>query len=152
MTGAPREAGWLHNLIALAYGSVFWIIASLGLPPGFVVKLETKGRRSGKTRSTILLTASHNGERYLVSVLGDGCQWVRNVRAAGGEAVIQHGRRRDVSLADVPVERRAPVLRAYLKWALGARPLFGVSHKAPVEEFAAIADRHPVFRIVERSP
>jgi len=38
---------------------------------------------------------------------------------------IRHGRRRAVRLEEVPVEQRAPVLKAYLKWALGARPLRG---------------------------
>jgi len=64
---------------------------------------------------------------------------------------IRHGRRRAVRLEEVPVEQRAPVLKAYLKWALGAQPLFEVSHKAPLEEFEGIAERHPVFRIVNRS-
>jgi len=64
---------------------------------------------------------------------------------------IRHGRRRAVRLEEVPVERRAPVLKAYPKWALGARPLFEVSHKAPLEEFEGIAQQHPVFRIVDRS-
>jgi deazaflavin-dependent oxidoreductase (nitroreductase family) len=115
-----------------------------------VVLLQTRGRRSGKLRTTILLTANHEGERYLVSVTGGEAQWVRNVRAAGGEVFIRHGRCRAVRLEEVPVEQRAPVLKAYLKWALGARPLFEVSHKAPVEEFEGIAPRHPVFRIAQR--
>jgi len=146
----PPEAGWLHNLIAVGYGSLFWVIATLGLPPSFVVLLQTRGRRSGKLRTTILLTANHEGERYLVSVTGDDAQWVHNVRAAGGKAFVRHGRRRAVRLEEVPVEQRAPVLKAYLKWALGARPLFEVSHKAPVEEFERIAPRHPAFRIAQR--
>ena len=147
----PPEAGWLHNLLAAGYGSIFWVIATLGLPPSFVVLLQTQGRRSGKLRTTILLTASHEGEQYLVSVTGDDAQWVRNMRAAHGEAFIRHGRRRAVRLEEVPVEQRVPVLKAYLKWALGARPLFEVSHKAPVEEFEGIAPRHPAFRIARRA-
>lgn len=149
MDRAP-EAGWLHNLIAVGYGSIFWVIATLGLPPSFVVLLQIRGRRSGKLRTTILLTATHEGKRYLVSVTGDDAQWVRNVRAAGGKAFIRHGRRRAARLEEVPVEQRAPVLKAYLKWALGARPLFEVSHKAPVEEFEVVAPHHPVFRIAQR--
>ena len=112
-----------------------------------MVILEATGRRSGARHRTILITASDQGNRYLVSVLGEASNWVRNVRAAGGQATIRHGRRRDVVLEEVPVDRRAPVLKAYLKWALGARRLFGVSHSAPVEEFEGIAAKHPVFRI-----
>ena len=80
----PAEAGWLHNLIAVVYGSVFWVIATLGLPPSFVVLLQTRGRRSGKLRTTILLTANDDGERYLASVTGAEAQWVRNAQAANG--------------------------------------------------------------------
>jgi len=150
MTERAPEAGWLHNVIALGYGSVFWVIATLGLPPSFVVLLQTRGRQSGKVRTTILMAANHEGERYLVSVTGDEAQWVRNARAANGDAFVRHGSRRPVRLEEVPVEQRAPMLKAYLKWALGARPLFEVSHKAPVVEFERIASRHPVFRIIER--
>ncbi len=120
----------------------------MGLPPSFIVLLEVRGRRSGRMRSVVLIAGQHEGHRYLVSVLGDDAQWVRNVRAAG-EGIIRRGKRRKVRLEEVPSARRAPMLKAYLKWSLGARPLFEVSHKAPVEEFQRIAPDHPVFRIVE---
>jgi len=147
-----REAGRLHQALELAYGGIFWVIAMLGLPPPFVVILETRGRRSGKRRRTILITANLRGDRYLVSVLGEASNWVRNVRAAGGHVAIRHGRRREASLEEVPTDQRAPILKAYLKWALGARPIFGVTHSAPVEEFEGITARHPVFRIVTSRP
>ena len=143
----PAWARRAHRLVEWVYRRVFWLIASLGLPPAFIVRLEVTGRRSGKVRSTILLCADHDGERYLVSVLGDASDWVRNVRAASGEAIIRHGRARTVQLEQVPVGDRAPILKAYLKRALGARPLFTVAHDAPIEEFERIAPKYPVFRI-----
>lgn len=153
MTGSTpkREAsdsGGLHGFLEAMYGRVFSVIATVGLPPSFIVVLETRGRRTGKTFSTVLITASHEGERYLVSLVGPGCDWVRNARAAGGSAVIRHGKRKPVTLEEVPVERRAPILKAYLKWSLGARVIIEVRHKAPVEEFEAVAAKYPVFRIV----
>jgi len=131
------------------YRRLFQLISTLGLPPSFVVQLEVKGRRSGQVRSTVLLTADYEDARYLVSVLGDNAEWVRNVRAANGHAVIRHGRRRGVLLEEVPVADRAPVLRAYLKWALGARAVLQLGPGSPVEEFQRIAPDHPVFRIVD---
>jgi len=125
------------------------MIAALGLPPAFIIVLETRGRQSGQTRSTVLITGSYEGERYLVSLVGPHCDWVKNAKAAGGEAVIRHGRRRRVMLEDVPVEERAPILKAYLKWSLGARAVIEVSHRAPVAEFEPIAGKYPVFRIVQ---
>ena len=98
----------------------------------------------------MLVTGSHEGERYLVSLVGPRCDWVKNARAAGGKAVIRHGTRRRVRLEEVPVEERAPILKTYLKWSLGARAIIEVSHKAPVADFEAVAAKYPVFRIVPR--
>jgi len=42
--------------------------------------------------------ADFEGERYLVSMLGKNANWVRNLRAAGGQAVLRHGRRESVRL------------------------------------------------------
>jgi deazaflavin-dependent oxidoreductase (nitroreductase family) len=152
MSSEPRrsEVGGVHGFLEAIYGRVFSVIATLGLPPSLFVLLETKGRRSGATRSTVLVTGSHEGERYLVSLVGPRCDWVKNARAAGGKAVIRHGKRRRVRLEEVPVEERAPILKTYLKWSLGARAIIEVSHKAPVADFEAVAAKYPVFRIVPR--
>ncbi len=39
-----------------------------------------------------VVVAMVRGQSYLVSMLGDDVAWVRNVRAAGGRAVLHHGR------------------------------------------------------------
>jgi hypothetical protein len=46
------------------------------------------------------------------------------------------------------VAERAPIIKAYLKWSLGARAIIEVSHKAPVAEFEAAGAKYLVFRIV----
>lgn len=153
MATKGRKLGLSERLFGIAeeaYRRVFWLISTLGLPPSFIVQLEVAGRRTGRARSTVLLTARHEGQRYLVSVLGSTADWVRNVRAANGHAVVRHGRRRRVRLDEVPIEQRAPILRAYLKWALGARAVLRLGPGSPIEEFQRIAPDHPVFRIVDR--
>ena len=123
-------------------------LASLGLMPSDTVTLEVKGRRSGMVRSNVVTWVKQDGERYLVSPRGES-EWVRNVRAADGEAVIRHRGRQRVRLEEVPAEERAPIIKAYLaKTAMATRQHFGVDPKAEIEEFEAIAARHPVFRIV----
>ena len=123
-------------------------LASLGLMPSDTVTLEVKGRRSGMVRSNVVTWVKQDGERYLVSPRGES-EWVRNVRAADGEAVIRHRGRQRVRLEEVPAEERAPIIKAYLaKTAMATRAHFGVDPKAEIEEFEAIAGRHPVFRIV----
>jgi deazaflavin-dependent oxidoreductase (nitroreductase family) len=113
-----------------------------------VVALETRGRRSGKAYLAQLVVAQIGAERYLVSMLGENADWVRNVRASAGAAVLRHGDSETVRLEEVPVSRRAPILKAYLKRAPGARPHFDLNHDAPLAEFERVAARHPVFRIV----
>lgn len=138
----PTRLGKMTNRVMSFY-------SALGLPPSWQVTLEVRGRRSSRVCSTVLVAADHDGERYLVSMLGEGAAWVRNVRAAGGDAVIRHGRRRRVRLEEVPVGRRAPILKAYLNRAIGARPHFELSPDADLEEFERVADKYPVFRAVD---
>jgi hypothetical protein len=81
-------------------------------------------------------------------MLGKDVAWVRNVRAAGGHAVLRHGLAEQVRLEELAVERRAPVLKAYLQIAPGARPHVPVDKDASLEEFRAVAGRFPVFRVL----
>ena len=126
---------------------MFSWLASRGLTPRDTVTLEVRGRRSAQPRSTVVTWVERDGERYLVSPRGES-EWVRNLRAAGGQAVIRHGRRQNVRLEEVPGGERAAILQAYLKKTRRAtRQHFGVEPEAGLEAFEAIAGRHPVFRI-----
>lgn len=124
------------------------IVHALGIAPNYLVTLEVTGRRSGRTISFPLVMSVVGGERYLVSMLGSHVAWVRNVRAAGGSAVLRHGRTERVRLEEIPVEDRAPVLKDYLRRAKGARPHVPVDKDAPLGTFAAIAPKIPVFRVI----
>jgi deazaflavin-dependent oxidoreductase (nitroreductase family) len=114
-----------------------------------LVVLEVRGRTSGKLVHVPLVLVAHDGERYVVSMLGEGVGWVRNVRAAGGQAVLAHGDRTPVRLVEVPAEQRAPILRRYLALAPGARAHMAVDRHDPLSAFEAVADRYPVFRVVD---
>jgi hypothetical protein len=80
-------------------------------------------------------------------MLGANANWVRNLKTAGGRAVLRHGRRERVHLEEVEPGTRAPILRRYLQVAPGARPHIPVDRTAPLTEFARIAADYPVFRI-----
>jgi hypothetical protein len=120
---------------------------SAGIWPKRLATLEVRGRRSGRLRSLPVVIADLEGDRYLVSMLGEGAGWVANVRVADGRAVLRHGRREPVLLEEVEPGERAPILRRYLEVASGARAHFPVDRGAPLSEFEAIAAQYPVFRV-----
>lgn len=98
----PTRLGrWVNRLMC------WW--SGLGLPPRFQAALEVRGRASGHRRSNPVVIATVEGKRYLVSMLGAESDWVKNVEAARGDAVIRHGRRRRVHLTALPPEERAPI-------------------------------------------
>src|SRR6185295_9656671 len=122
-------------------------IHALGVAPNYLVTLDVRGRRSGRTISLPLVMALIEGERYLVSMLGAEVDWVRNVKAAGGNVTLRHGRREEVHLEEVAADQRAPVLKAYLKRAPGARPHLPIHEDAPLSEFEQVSTQFPVFRV-----
>jgi len=117
------------------------------LSPKRAVTLEVPGRHTGRLISFPLVVADCEGERYLVAMLGNDTNWVRNVRAAGGRAVLRRGGREAVRLEEVDPGARAPILRRYLAIAPGARPHLPVNRHAPLEEFERSAAQFPVFRV-----
>jgi deazaflavin-dependent oxidoreductase (nitroreductase family) len=118
------------------------------LSPARAMTLEVRGRRTGRLISLPVVVAGYQGGRYLVSMLGNDANWVHNVRAAGGRAVLRRGRRQEVRLEEVQPADRAPILRRYLEVAPGARPHVPVDRHAPLAEFERIAGQFPVFRIL----
>ena len=143
---------WLYrgqkpHLIAKILNRAWATVASTGVMSGYLVTLEVTGRKSGRIVSFPVVMAHIDTQRYLVSMLGVEAQWVRNVRAAGGRAAIRSGGREQVLLEEVPVELRAPILKAYLQVAPGAQPHIPVNKAAPLAEFEKIAAGYPVFRI-----
>ncbi len=143
---------WLYrgghpNRFARLQNRASAIAFAAGIAPRRVAALEVTGRRSGRVISFPVAIADVDGERYLVSMLGPNVNWVRNLSAAGGRAVLRHGRRESVRLDEVEPAARAPILRRYLQVAPGARPHIPVDRRAPLAEFARIAADYPVFRI-----
>lgn len=140
--------GGRPNRMAAALNRLGVILSSAGMWPRRMAAVEVRGRRSGRLLAFPMVLAEHDGERYLVAMLGEGTNWVANVRAAGGRAVLRHGRREAVRLEEVAAASRAPILKRYLQVAPGARPHLPIDRRAPLSDFEAIADRYPVFRVV----
>jgi deazaflavin-dependent oxidoreductase (nitroreductase family) len=147
---------WLYreqrsNWIARMINRVCAAVVSSGVASNLYVTLEVTGRKSGRTVSLPVVVAVVDGERYLVSMLGENVHWVQNVRADAGRAVLRSGGREEVHLEEVPADQRAPILKAYLQCAPGARPHVPVNKDAPLEEFEKIVTAFPVFRVVSNA-
>ncbi len=115
--------------------------------------LTVAGRRSGMPRSTPVNLLRHDGKRYLVAPRGR-TEWVRNVRAAGGAAELALGRRVDeVTLVEVPVDERVPMIRAYVDaWYFEVgRFIEGLDRSSSDTDILAVAPGMPVFRVTPRA-
>jgi len=141
-----QRPNWIARILNRASAAV----ASSGVAPNYLVTLEVIGRKSRRTVSLPMVIAVVDGQRYLVSMLGDNVQWVHNVRASGGRACLRSGAREEIQLEEVPADQRAAILRAYLQRAPGARPHVPVNKDAALSEFQRVAAAFPVFQVRNR--
>jgi deazaflavin-dependent oxidoreductase (nitroreductase family) len=100
-----------------AYRKPPWFLRAIGnrlspLNRDMVAVLSVRGRASGQPRSTPVVVLEYDGERYLVTPYGN-TEWVRNLRAAGSGQLKQHGRTKEFTATEVPVEQRPPIIEAY---------------------------------------
>ena len=140
-------AGGRANAAARRYNRLWIAAMGRGLVPRRWVVLEVPGRRSGRPTRFPLGMADLDGSWFLVSMLGADCHWVRNVRAAQGQATLSRRRSVRCRLEEVPVGERAPIIKRYLEKVPGGRPHIAVDRRAPLAAFGGVAECHPVFRV-----
>lgn len=138
---------WRPTRLARIWNGAYAWVSGLGLTPPIVLTLQTRNRSDGRLVSTVLAPVDHDGQRYVVSMLGEASQWVQNVRASHGQAFIKRGSTRPVKLVEIPTDRRAPILKAWSRIATSGRKHLPVPHNAPVAAFEGIAGNYPVFRV-----
>lgn len=134
------------NRVAALLNRAWAIVGSMGLWSRLVT-LEVRGHRTGRLILFPLVVVDYQGERFLVAMLGERANWVANVRAAGGHAILRHGRAEVVRLEEVDPSARAPILQRHLQVAPAARSFVPVDRRAPLAEFDRIAAHFPVFRV-----
>jgi deazaflavin-dependent oxidoreductase (nitroreductase family) len=114
--------------------------------------LYVRGRKTGELRSQPVNPLPYQGERYLVAPRGN-TQWVRNIRAANGEAELRLGRKVEpIRVTEIADDDKPELLRAYLKkWAFETKVFFnGLTAKSTDEELRAAAPGYPIFQILPR--
>lgn len=140
-------AGGRGNAEARRFARLWITVIGSGLLPRRWVVLQVPGRRTGRVTRFPLGMADLDGRWYLVSMLGERCNWVQNVRAADRRVVLRRRRASNCELVEIPVDQRAVVLRRYLQKVPGGRPHIPVAPDAPLSDFEPVAARYPVFRV-----
>ena len=139
-----RKPGWFTQHV---FNEAVVLLTRAGISVWGSRVLEVAGRSSGEPRRVPVNLLSLDGNQYLVSARGTG-QWVRNVRAAGGQLDLLLGRTRQHCVAiELPDEQKPPVLRAYLRrWKAEVGVFFeGVTADSGDDELQAVGPNHPVF-------
>ena len=108
--------------------------------------LAVRGRKSGEMRTNPVNPFEIDGRTYLLSPRGT-TQWVRNLRAAGGQGELRSGRKvRHFHAEEVADSDKLPLLRLYMdKWSWEVKGFMGIDADAPDEELRRIAPDHPAF-------
>jgi hypothetical protein len=135
---------WLARFLNQCSATIY----SLGVAPNYLVTMEVPNRRSGRQIHLPLVMLAVGGQRYLVSMLGANAGWVQNAQAAQGNVTLHHGQHEAVHLEEVAINQRAPLLKAYLQIAPGARAHIPIDKDAPLAAFEPVAAQFPVFRVV----
>jgi hypothetical protein len=138
-----RRPTWVGHWVSQF--SCWW--ARVGLPPRSWFALGVRDRVLGRMRTDAVVVATVAGERYIVSMFGTISDWVHNIEASRGDAVLSHRGSQRVRLVLVPPGERAPILREYVRVASSGRKHFPLPVGAPLADFAAIGAEYPVYRI-----
>jgi len=139
--------GWRPTLLGRCTTRAWAWAVGLGLLPDYLVTLLVMERQNHRLGAHILVATTYQGQRYLVSMLGEGSNWVQDARATGGAAFVKRGRKRPVMLTEIPPDKRAPILKAWCQIATSGRKHLPIAYDAPVSAFEAIVAEYPIFRI-----
>ena len=141
-----RRPGWFTQRV---FNPIVAGLTKTGLSVKGSRVLEVRGRKTGQPRKVPVNLLEHFDELYLVAPRGE-TEWVRNVRAADGRLSLILGRRRQEMIAtELDDSEKVPILREYLRrWKSEVGMFFdGVGPDSSDTEIAAIANKHPVFRL-----
>jgi len=123
--------------------------------------LTVRGRKSGKPIETPIAIFVQDQKRYLITPYGV-VNWVRNLRAAGGEATITRSRHTEkIHAIELEPEAAAPIFREAVRSgppgipavifrgyrSLFVLPYLNVTANSSLEEFEREVLAHPVFLV-----
>jgi len=140
-----KKPGWFTKNV---FNRMVAGLHRLGLGVQGSQTLAVRGRKSGEMRTNPVNPFEIDGRTYLLSPRGT-TQWVRNLRAAGGEGELRSGRKvRHFHAEEVADSDKLPLLRLYMdKWSWEVKGFMGIDADAPDEELRRIAPDHPAFAL-----
>lgn len=100
-------------------------------------RLEVAGAAAG-TEPVEVIPIEHQGARYLVANSGDA-SWVQILRASGKGKLSVRERQLPISVEEIPVDERPPIIAAYRARAGKVVDEHWASHPDPAD--------HPVFKV-----
>ena len=116
------------------------------LDPPHGLEYGWHGRSNEEAKVRWELTPHGGGTRLVAPYRA--VSWVHNARASGRVTLGRRGDRRDRAVCEVSAGEAGPVLKRYGGVATATRPYLQADKDAPVEDFAAEADRHPAFELL----
>ncbi len=141
------------------------LLLRLGIKMWSFSLLTVRGRKSGKPIVTPLAIFVQDQKRYLIATYGV-VNWVRNLRAAAGGAILTRGRHSEkIRTIELEKDTAALVFREALRSgppgiptvifrayrALFVLPYLGVTENASLEDFEREVLTHPVFLVQSAS-
>jgi deazaflavin-dependent oxidoreductase (nitroreductase family) len=144
-----------------ANNAVMRSLIGVGVRIGTFAVLTVRGRKTGRPVNVPLVVFPHGDNRYLVASYGV-VNWVRNLRAAHGQAELRRGGATEtITAIELPAEEAGPVLRASLRsgppgvprpivWVFRryfVLPYLEVDMDSTEADFVRAARNHPVFRV-----
>ncbi len=147
------------NAFVRANNAVMRSLIRAGVRIGTFTVLTVPGRNTGRRVSVPLVVFRHDGHNYLVASYGV-VNWVKNLRAAGGRAELQHGRAvTKICAVELSAEQAGPILRLSLRSGppgvpspivrlfrrFFVLPYLDVTMDSPADDFVRAARSHPVF-------
>ncbi len=131
------------------FNRFFGFLVGLGIGAKYNYLLETRGRKTGRVFVTPVNLLEIDDHRYLVAVRGE-TGWVRNARAAGSLSIRKGSKRMNLSVREVAIQDRPPILKEFLeRYAAQVQRFYPAPKGSPVEAFREMASRAPVFELSE---
>ena len=149
------------GLLVRSNNAVMRSLIRAGVRIGTFAVLTVPGRKTGRPVHVPLVVFPHGGERYLVASYGV-VNWVRNLRAAGGQAELRQGDAAEkITAVELEPDQAGPVLRFSLQNGppgipriivhifrrYFVLPYLDVDMNSSDDDFVRSARDHPVFRV-----